>query len=92
MKSAENDFSAFKQLGYLSLHIGGNGDSVEVFCLFSMYLKDKAFKDLKNQRFFWQFQVTFHMYLDIIGRDDDDDYDDGDYYELHDDEKHVLVR
>ena len=57
-----------------------------------MYLKDKAFKDLKNQRFFWQFQVTFHMYLDIIGRNDDDDYDDGDYYELHDDEKHVLVR
>ena len=45
-----------------------------------MYLKDKAFKDLKNQRFFWQFQATFHMYLDI-GRDNDNDYDDGDYYE-----------
>ena len=47
-----------------------------------MYLKDKAFKYLKNQSFFWQFQVTFHMYgtyviyLDI-GRDDYDDYDDG---------------
>ena len=67
------------------IFIGGNGDSVEVFCLFSMYLKDKAFKYLKNQSFFWQFQVTFHMYLDI-GRDDDNDYDDGessdeDYYE-----------
>ena len=30
-----------------------------------MYLKDKTFKYLKNQSFFWQFQVTFHMYLDI---------------------------
>ena len=30
--------------------------------------------------FFRQFQVTFHMYLDIR-RDDDDDYDDDDYYE-----------
>ena len=38
--------------------------------------------NLKNQSFFWQFQVTFHMldtcimYLDIR-RDDDNDYDDG---------------
>ena len=53
MKNAENAFST--QFGYLSLHIGGNGDSVDVFRLFSMYLKDKAFKYLKNQRFFWQF-------------------------------------
>ena len=30
--------------GYLSLHIGGNGDLLDVFCLFSMLLKDKAFK------------------------------------------------
>ena len=45
-----------------------------------MYLKDKAFKYLKNQSFFWQFQVTFHMYLDI-GRGYDDDYDDEYYYE-----------
>ena len=50
-----------------------------------MYLKDKAFEYLKNQSFFWQFQVTFHVYLDI-GRDKHDDYDDGessdkDYYE-----------
>ena len=43
MKNAENAFSSFKQFGYLSLHIGGNGDSVEVFRLFSIYLKDKAF-------------------------------------------------
>ena len=50
-----------------------------------MYLKDKAFKYLKNQSYFWQFQVKFHKYVDI-GRDNDDDYDDGesgdkDYYE-----------
>ena len=76
MKNTENDFYSSKQFEYLSLHIGGNGDSVEVFRLFSMYLKDKAFKYLKNQSFFWQFKVTFHMYLDI-GRDDDDDYVDG---------------
>ena len=30
--------------GYLSLQIGDNGDSLEVFCLFSMFLKDKSFK------------------------------------------------
>ena len=80
MKNAENTFSSFKQFWYLSAHMGGNGDLIEVFCLFSKYLKDKAFKNLKNQIFFWQFQVTFHMYLDIR-RDDDDDYDDEDYYE-----------
>ena len=50
-----------------------------------MYLKDKAFTYLKNQSYFWQFQAKFHIYVDI-GRDDDDDYDDGessdkDYYE-----------
>ena len=39
-----------------------------------MYLKYKAFKYLQNQSFFSQFQVTFHMYLNI-GRDND--YDDG---------------
>ena len=39
---------------YLSLHIRGNGDSVEVFRLFSMYLNDKAFKYLKNKsKLFW---------------------------------------
>ena len=80
MKNAENAFSLIKKFGYLSLHIGGNGDSVKVFRLFSMYLKDKAFKYLKNQSFYWQFQITFHMYLDI-GRDYDDDYDDAYYYE-----------
>ena len=61
-----------------------------------MYLKDKAFKQLKNQSFFWQFQVTFYTRLDI-GRDEHHDYDDGessgkDYYEYHDDEKHALIR
>ena len=50
-----------------------------------MYLNDNAFKYLKSQKFFWQSQATFHIYLDI-GRDDHDDYDDGessdkDYYE-----------
>ena len=65
MKNTENDFYSSKQFEYLSLHIGGNGDSVEVFRLFSMHLKDKAFKYLKNQSFFWQFKVTFHMYLDL---------------------------
>ena len=31
-----------------------------------MYLKNKAFKYLKNQKAFsWQFQVVFHMYLKI---------------------------
>ena len=39
-----------------------------------MYLKQKAFKCVKNV--FLQFQLTFHMYLDI-GRDNDDDYHDG---------------
>ena len=58
---------------------------LKYFVFFSIYLKDKAFKYLKNQSFFWQFQVTFHVYLDI-GRDKHDDYDDGessdkDYYE-----------
>ena len=39
-------------------------------------MKDKAFKYLKNQSFFLQFQVTFHIYQDI-GQDEYDDYDDG---------------
>ena len=48
-----------------------------------MYLKDKAFKYLKNQNLFWQFQGTFHMHLDI-GRDGESS--DEDYY---DDEKRI---
>ena len=52
MKNTETDFYSFKQFGYFSLHIGGNGNSVEVFSLFSMHLKGKAFKYLKNQGFF----------------------------------------
>ena len=65
MKNNEIRFHSFKQFRCFSLHIGGNRNSVEVFRLFSMYLKDKAFKYLKNQSFFWQFKVTFHMYLDL---------------------------
>ena len=80
MKNTENALPPIKQFGYLSLHIGGNADTVKVFRLFSMYLKDKAFKYLKNQSFFWHVQVTFHMYLNI-GRDHEDDYDDEYYYE-----------
>ena len=76
MKNTETAFYSFKQFRYLSLRIGGNGDSVEVFCLFSMCLNDKAFKYLENQSFSWKFHITFLMYLDI-GRDDDDDYGDG---------------
>ena len=75
MKNTEIIFYSFKQFRYSSLYIGRNGDSGEVFHLFSMYRKDKAFQYLKNQSFFWQFQVMFHMYLDI-GRDDDNGYDD----------------
>ena len=63
MTNTETAFYSFKQFGHLSLYIGCNGHSVEVFRLFSMYLNDKVFKYLKNQIFFWQFQVPFHMYL-----------------------------
>ena len=80
MKNAENAFSPIKKFGYLSLHIGGNGDSVKVFRLFSMYLKDKTFKIPQKSKLFWEFEVAFHMYLDI-GRDYDDYYDDEYYYE-----------
>ena len=48
MKNTETAFYFLKQFRYLSLLIRGNGASVEVFRLFSMYLKDKAFKYLKN--------------------------------------------
>ena len=44
MKNTENAFSPIKKFGYLSLIIGGNGDSIKVFRLFSTNLKDKAFK------------------------------------------------
>ena len=52
MKNTETAFYSFKQFEYLSLHIEGNGASVEVFRLFPMLLKEKAFKYLKNQSFF----------------------------------------
>ena len=77
MKNSEIGFYSFKQFRYFSLHIGGNGNSVEVFCLFSMYLKDKAFKHLKSQSLFLAMScVTFQIYLDIE-IDDGDDYNDG---------------
>ena len=34
MKNTEIAFYSCKQFGYLLLHIGGNGDSVELFRLF----------------------------------------------------------
>ena len=87
MKNTEICFYSFKQFGYFLLHIGGNGNSVQVFRLFFMYLKDKVFKYLKKQSLFLAMSsVTFHICLDI-GRDDDgDDYNEGessdkDYYE-----------
>ena len=36
MKNTEITFYSFKQFGYLSLHIGGNGDSAEKFLPFLM--------------------------------------------------------
>ena len=81
MTNTEIAFYSFKQFGYSLLHIGGNGDSVEVFSLFSMYLK-KLLNTSKTKVF-----LTIscnHMYLDM-GRDNDDDYDgesgNEDYYD-----------
>ena len=51
MKNTEIAFYSFKQFGYLSLHIWGKEDSVEILRLFSLYLKKKAFKYLKNLLF-----------------------------------------
>ena len=83
MKNTEIAFYSFKQFGYSLLHIGGNGDSVEVFCLFSMYLKNKTFKYLQKPKPFLAISRN-HMYLDM-GRDNDDDYDgesgNEDYYD-----------
>ena len=56
MKNNEIAFYFFKQYGYLSLHIRGNEDSVQVFNIFSMYMKNKVFKYLKNQSFFSNFK------------------------------------
>ena len=52
MKNTEVTFYSLKQFEYLPLNVRSIRDSAEVFCLFSMYLKDKAFKYLKNQSFF----------------------------------------
>ena len=81
LKNAETASYSFKQFGYLSLHIRGSGALVEVFRVFSIYLKGK---------------VPFHLYRNI-GRDNDDDYNDGESsdkndYEEHTDEKHALIR
>ena len=51
MKNNKTAFYYFKQFGYLSLHIRVNGASVEVFRLFPIYLKDKAFKYFKTKSF-----------------------------------------
>ena len=56
MKNTEIGFYSFKQFGYFSLYLGGNGNSVEAFRLFSMYLKDKVFITSKSEAFFWQCQ------------------------------------
>ena len=61
MKNTEIAFYSFKQFGYLSLHIGGNGDLAEVFRLFSMYLKDKFLNTSKSKTFWGQFQVMSHI-------------------------------
>ena len=58
---------------------------LKYFVFFSMYLKDKAFKDLKSKSFFLANSSNVWYVLDIW-RDDDDDYDggesrDNDYYE-----------
>ena len=51
MKNTETAFYSFNQFRYLLLHIGGNGDSVEVFCLFSRYLNDKTINTSKTKAF-----------------------------------------
>ena len=43
MKNTGTAFYSFKKFRYLPLHIRGKRDSIGVSCLFSMYLKDKAF-------------------------------------------------
>ena len=67
---------------------------LKYFVFFSMYLKDKAFKYLKSQRFFLAISSKV-SYLDI-SRDNDNNYDgesgDKNYYESYDDEKHALIR
>ena len=86
MKNTEIGFCSFKQIGYFSLHIGGNRNTVEDFVFFPCIWTIKFFKYLKKRSFFLSMSsVTFHMYLDI-GGDDDNDYNDGessdeDYYE-----------
>ena len=54
---------------------------LKYFAFFLCSWRINLLNNLKNQNFFWQFRVMFHMfgtyvmYLDI-GRDNDDDYDD----------------
>ena len=56
--------------------------NLKYFAFFPCSWRIKLLNNLKNQGFFWQFQLMFHMfgtyvmYLDI-GKDDDDNYDDG---------------
>ena len=58
---------------------------LKYFVFFPSTWRIKLLNTSKTKAFFWQFQVTLHVYLDI-GRDKHDDYDDGessdkDYYE-----------
>ena len=70
-----------------SLDIGGTGDSLEVFCLFVFFpcfWRIKLLNNLENLFLTISSNVSYVWCLDI-GRDDDDDYDDGessnkDYY------------
>ena len=85
MNNTEFAFNSFIQFGYLLLHIGSDGAAAEVFVFFPCTWRIKLLNNSKTKAFFWQFQITFHIYLDI-GRDNDDDYDDGesngkDYYQ-----------
>ena len=66
---------------------------LKYFFFFTVTWRIKLLNTSNIKAFFCQFQVTFHIYLDI-GREDHDDYDDGessnkDYYDWHDDEKPV---
>ena len=81
--------------GYLSLHIGENRDSLEVFVFSPFFGRIKLLNNLKKKKkkktmLIWHFYVIFNMfgtyvmYIDI-GWDQDNDYDDGessngDYY------------
>ena len=88
MKNTEIAFCSFKQYLSLGIYMDINRYTLEVMKIqlkyFVFFPSTWRIKLLIPQKlkFFWQLQTTFHMlrayvlYLDI-GRDDDDDYDDG---------------